>query len=115
LIGCTFTNQMYPSTLAVTKVVDTATWGGSATPSSFNLLVTASPNGAPVTVASGAVTSFAPGTYAVTESGGPSGYVKTGDNCGSVTLISGDTKTCTTKFGDETHTITVGEPIPPQP
>lgn len=68
------------------------TGGGTRVVGDFPLFV----NGAPVV--SGVVNSFPAGAYAVTETTDPQYTQAFSDSCdinGNVTLLSGDTKTCT--------------------
>ncbi len=101
-VTCTFTNKQAP-TLTVNKVV-TNNHGGSKVISDFQLLV----NGNPVT--SGQVNTLGTGSYIVSETGS-SGYTGTfsGDcnGSGSVTLASGDSKTCTLTNDDIPGTLVV--------
>jgi hypothetical protein len=104
---CTITNNDQAATLKVIKHVINDN-GGTATAANWSIHVqTGDPlaevTGSPQAGAEAPGTSYsvAPGTYTVSETGGPSGYTFTGfsgdcaDPSGTVTLALGETKTCT--------------------
>ena len=80
-------------TLKVIKVVINDSGTGSATTTDFNLYVDSTQ------VYSGDVNEFDAGDYVVSESGGPGGYTATfSGDCdaqGNVTVVAGESKTCT--------------------
>ena len=106
-VTCTFTNTPVAATtgtLTVIKMVDnTANPGATATPADFMMHVmngTTDVTGSPQAgSATGTPYMLDPGTYMVSETGGPSGYTATFsgdcDSTGAVTLAAGDNLTCT--------------------
>ena len=100
---CTITNNDQPAKLIVIKQVVNDN-GGKAVSSDFTLSVAAT-NPTPASFkgadAPGVEVSVAPGAYAVTETGGPTGYTGSfsADCAGSIAL--GQTKTCTVTNDDQ--------------
>lgn len=99
----TITQPPSPATLTVIKRVVNDN-GGTKTPADFMLHVKSGGTDVPGSPASGSASgvtyTLAPGTYAVSEDTPGAGYAQTGmsGDCapnGSVTLFSGDAKTCT--------------------
>jgi uncharacterized protein involved in tellurium resistance len=113
---CTITNDDQAATLKVIKHVVNDD-GGSATAGNWSIHVKSGANevsGSPQPGAEAPGTSYtlSAGTYAVSETGAPSGYTFDGfsGDCnvsGSVTLALGETKTCTLTNNDQQATITV--------
>jgi uncharacterized surface anchored protein len=103
-VTCTYVNTKLPTTLTVTKVV-TNDNGGTAQVSDFTLKV------GNTVVTSGVTNSFNAGTYTVSESGGPAGYLGTisgdCDAAGKLTLKLGDVKSCTITNDDQPTKLTV--------
>jgi hypothetical protein len=101
---CNFTNTYVSPTLTVIKVV-TNNNGGTAQASDFTLFIDET------VVTSSQTNSLSAGTYTVSESGGPSGYLATFsgdcDESGSVMLSDGDNKTCTITNDDIAPKLTV--------
>ena len=101
--SCTFNNQLSTGTLIVNKVV-TNNNGGTKVVADFPLFVNA------MSVVSGASNTLAPTTYTVTETNDP-GYSATysGDcnSQGQVTVVAGQTKTCTITNDDIAPTLTL--------
>ena len=96
--GAASSGEPQTATLTVVKSVVTDN-GGTATPSNWTMLVAGpTPFSFPGS-SSGTSNTVQPGSYTVTESGGPAGYTLdySGD-CdanGNVTLAAGESKTCT--------------------
>ena len=120
---CTITNNdnepqgSATGTLTVSKVVSNNK-GGPAQSSDFTLLVVDS-NGATTTVTNNQPVEFAPGTYTVTETGGPGGYTATfgegpDDDCdanGVVTITTGGFFDCRITNTDVGGTLLVRKVI----
>jgi hypothetical protein len=112
---CTFTNTLQQGTLTIIKQVVTDN-GGTATANQWSIHVKSGVNevsGSPQP-GSGTGTSYTliGGTYNVSETGGPSGYTFTGfsgdcDSSGNVTVVPGQTKTCTLTNDDSAATLIV--------
>lgn len=102
-VSCTFTNEVTPGTLTVTKVVVNDN-GGTKVVGDFTIQVDGSP------VVSGAANSFTPGLHTVSEIADV-GYAATfSGDCsatGSILLNSGDNKSCTITNDDIAPTLTV--------
>ena len=108
---CTYNNSLQAGTLIVKKFV-TNNDGGTAVPSNWSIHVKSSGSdvsGSPQAGDDTTGTSYtlAPGGYVASETGGPSGY--TGptfggdcDSSGNVTVVDGQTKTCTLTNTDNT-------------
>lgn len=103
---CTITNTLIPpqpAMLIVNKTVSN-THGGNNVAGDFSLFVDATQ------VASGATSTFAPGVHTVSETG-VSGYQATFsgdcDSSGDVTLVAGQTKTCTITNADLPANVTL--------
>jgi hypothetical protein len=102
---CTITNTAIPPTLTLVKVVDNGDTGGTATPQDWTLSAVSGSSTIAGTSGSDAVTGATAvvGTYNLSESGGPKGYVPsawactgaTGSTDTTVTLQPGDEATCT--------------------
>lgn len=104
----TITQSPSPATLTVVKRVVNDN-GGTKIPADFMLHVksgTGDVAGSPAPGTSGGITyTLPPGTYTVSEDAPSAGYTQTGisEDCsqnGSVTLLSGDAKTCTIENDD---------------
>ena len=100
---CTFADSIETGTLLVKKAVVNDS-GGSASASAWSIHVKSGSTevaGSPQPgSAEGTTYTLVPGTYAVSETGGPSGYALTGftGDCngeGMVTVVAGESKTCT--------------------
>jgi uncharacterized repeat protein (TIGR01451 family) len=111
--ACTITNtQNEPEsdqgTLTVIKSVVNDN-GGQAAPENFSLFVGQSQ------VTNGASNNFDPGDYAVSESGGPSGYSASFsgdcDQNGNITIAAGNSYTCTITNDDQPATLIVKKVI----
>ncbi len=100
---CTITNTAITPTLTLVKVVDNGTTGATAVPTDWNL---AAAGPTPLSGVSGApAVTAAPvqvGAYALSESGGPTGYSASSWSCvgapvtnGTVTIALGQAATCT--------------------
>ena|GEM_PF-1694794 len=105
---CTITNTLQTGTLLVKKHVVNDN-GGSASASAFTLHVKSGVNDVANSPAAGSEsgTSYTlnAGAYVVSENTPPSGYTQTGfsgdcDSNGSVTVVTGQTKTCTITNND---------------
>jgi hypothetical protein len=103
---CTITNTLIPpqpANLIVNKVVSN-TRGGNNVVGDFTLFVGAT------SVVSGAMNAFSPGQHTVSETG-VSGYQATFsgdcDSSGDVTLVAGQTKTCTVTNADLPANVTL--------
>jgi hypothetical protein len=114
-VKCTFTNTQQQGTLTVIKQVITDN-GGIATADQWSIHVKSGVNevaGSPQPGSGiGTVYTLNPGTYTVSETGGPSGYTFTGftDDCdgsGNVTVVAGQAKTCTLTNDDQAATLIV--------
>ncbi len=112
---CTITNNDNPPSLTLVKVVSN-THGGNAVATDWTLTAT----GPTIISGAGGTTSdssFAAGTYTLSESTGPSGYSAGDWSCvknngapvtgHSITLANGDNATCTITNFDQTATITL--------
>ncbi|HEY4517236.1 MAG TPA: hypothetical protein VJG64_04830 [Candidatus Paceibacterota bacterium] len=111
-LTCTVTNNDNPATtggLTVIKVLPNDN-GGSAVAGDWTYHV-ADDSQNSTTVSSGASNQFAGGTYTVSETDGPAGYEATFsgdcDEDGSVTVVNGESKTCTITNDDIAPTITL--------
>ncbi|HXG75484.1 MAG TPA: hypothetical protein VNJ53_02850 [Gaiellaceae bacterium] len=110
-VTCTFTNTLQPGSLTVIKHVVNDD-GGTATAGNWTMNV-AGPT--PLSFAGaespGTTSSVSPGSYTVTESGGPSGYTLSYsgdcDASGNVTVGPGQSKTCTLTNDDQPASLTV--------
>ncbi|HET6594988.1 MAG TPA: hypothetical protein VFG81_05165 [Anaerolineales bacterium] len=114
-VKCTFTNSLQQGTLTVIKTVVNDN-GGTATSNQWSIHVTSSGTDVAGSPQAGSATgtnySLTQGTYNVSETGGPSGYAFTGfsgdcDNSGNVTIVAGQTKTCTLTNNDQPGTLIV--------
>jgi Prealbumin-like fold domain len=108
--SCTFHNAIQKGTLTVIKHVINDE-GGTATADQWSIHVKSGANevsGSPQPGSeSGSSYTLPVGTYTVSETGGPSGYAFTGfsgdcDSSGNVTVVAGQTKTCTLTNNDQT-------------
>ena len=113
-VTCTFTNSRQTGTLRVIKHVENND-GGTATASQWPMHVksggsdvTGSPqNGAE---SPGTTYTLVAGSYTVSEGAGPANYTLSGfsgdcDSSGAVTVVAGQTKTCTITNNDDTPTL----------
>jgi hypothetical protein len=105
--SCTITNDFIPPTtggLTVVKVLPNDS-GGTAVAGDWTYKV------GNAVVTAGQSNQFAGGPYTVTETGGPAGYaaIFTGDcdSVGQVTVVNGESKTCTITNDDQPATFTV--------
>ena len=107
-VTCTFTDSLQQGTLTVIKHVVNDN-GGTATADAWSLAVKSGGNNVSGSPQPGSETgtsyTLMSGTYVVSESGGPSGYAFTGfsgdcDSSGNVTVVAGQTKTCTLTNND---------------
>ncbi|MCL4295825.1 MAG: S8 family serine peptidase [Anaerolineae bacterium] len=114
-VTCTYTNTLQTGTLIVKKHVVNDN-GGAATANQWSIHVTS--GGVDVSDSpqdgseSGTSYTLTNGTYNVSETGGPSGYTFTGfsgdcDSSGNVTVVAGQTKTCTLTNDDQPGTLIV--------
>jgi uncharacterized repeat protein (TIGR01451 family) len=113
-VKCTFTNTKRGALVVIKHVVKDN--GGTATASAWSMHVKqggSDISGSPFAGAESPGTSnvVTPGTYNVSESGGPSGYALTYsgdcDSSGNVTVPAGQTKTCTLTNDDIAPQLTV--------
>jgi Prealbumin-like fold domain len=114
-VSCTFTNTRQQASLRVIKHVVNDN-GGTKAAGDFTLHVKSSGSdvtGSPAAGSeSGTLYTLLPGTYVVSENSPPSGYSQTGfsgdcNSGGSVTVASGESKTCTITNDDQAGTLTV--------
>ena len=112
---CTITNTLQTGTLLVIKHVVNDN-GGSTAASAFSVHVKSGVNdvsGSPAAGSeSGTSYTLNAGTYVVSEDAPPTGYAQTGfsndcDSAGSVTVVAGETKTCTITNDDIAPLLTV--------
>jgi Prealbumin-like fold domain len=112
-VTCTFDNSLALGTLIVKKHVVSDN-GGALTASDFNLHVKKSGSDVTDSPASGSESgtsySLNSGSYDVSEDATPSGYTRTGftgdcDSSGNVTVVAGQTKTCTITNDDVAPTL----------
>ncbi|MCB9110715.1 MAG: sortase [Anaerolineales bacterium] len=119
-VTCTFTNDDIGATLTLQKTV-TNNNGGTAADTAWTLNANG-PTPISGVEGAGAVTSatVTPGTYTLTESGGPSGYTQTGLSCvgaadanpaDGLTLVAGETVTCTFTNDDIAPTLTLAKTV----
>src|SRR5438876_442399 len=103
---CTFTNTKQPAHITVTKVVVNDN-GGTASVPNYTLKVGNN------VVTSGVSADVVEGTYAITESGGPSGYTASfSGDCdanGNTTLKSGVSNSCTITNNDIPPSLTLSK------
>src|SRR6266566_5663995 len=103
---CTFTNTKQPAHIAVTKVVVNDN-GGTASVPNYTLKVGNN------VVTSGVSADVVEGTYAITESGGPSGYTASfSGDCdanGNITMKSGVSYSCTITNNDIPPSLTLSK------
>ena len=108
--SCTFHNAIQQGTLTVIKQVVNDN-GGTATADQWSIHVKSGANEVSGSPQAGSETgtsyTLTGGTYAVSETGGPSGYTFTGfsgdcDSSGNVTVVAGQNKTCTLTNNDQT-------------
>src|SRR5213594_3729363 len=103
---CTFTNTKQPAHITVTKVVVNDN-GGTASVPNYTLKVGNN------VVTSGVSADVVEGTYAITESGGPSGYTASfSGDCdanGNITLNSGVSYSCTITNNDIPPSLTLSK------
>src|SRR5437667_225234 len=104
---CTFTNTKQPAHITVTKVVVNDN-GGTASVPNYTLKVGNN------VVTSGVSADAVEGTYAITESGGPSGYTASfSGDCdanGNITMKSGVSYSCTITNNDIPPSLTLSKP-----
>lgn len=115
-VTCTVTNDDQSSSLTLRKTVEN-THGGTAKPADFTLNATSAASTVSGAGNSAAVTkqSVAAGTYTLSESGGPAGYVQDGAwDCGALTVKdskvvvpNGTDVTCTVTNQDQAATLTL--------
>ena len=112
---CYFTNSDQPATLTLIKKVSNE-HGGQATPQQWQLTATGPTSNISGPTGSDAVTNHQvlPGTYALTESGGPAGYTAGPWSCEGGTLAGADVTvplggavTCTITNTDQPATLTL--------
>lgn len=107
---CTFTNTKKPTLQLIKSVINDN--GGTATSANWTLSASGL---TPVTnVASGTTTTVEPGTYALSESSGPGGYIASPYSCqvnggaavsgNSITLSAGNVAVCTITNNDSNET-----------
>lgn len=120
LVTCTITNDDNAPTTASLTLVKTVTNnnGGQAVPTAWTLSASGPTSISGATGAT-AVTSATvnPGTYTLSESGGPSGYTASDWSCvknngspvsgASISLVAGDTATCSINNDDQQAHLTV--------
>src|SRR5206468_2386237 len=103
---CTFTNTKQPAHITVTKVVVNDN-GGTASVPNYTLKVGNN------VVTSGVSADAVEGTYAITESGGPSGYTASfSGDCdanGNITMKSGVSYSCTITNNDIPPSLTLSK------
>jgi hypothetical protein len=115
-VTCTITNSRLP-TLTVIKHVVTDN-GGTATADKWSMHIKQSgvdvsgKSPFPGAESPGVTKTLTPGTFYVSETGGPFGYAFDGysgncDSSGAVTLAYGDNKTCTLTNNDQPGTIVI--------
>jgi Prealbumin-like fold domain len=118
--SCTFNNKLSKGTLIVKKAVVNDD-GGTAAASAFTLHVKKGGTdvaGSPAAgSASGTSYSLDAGAYVVSEDAPPAGYTQTGisgdcDASGNVTVVAGQTKTCTITNNDVAPKLTVEKKCP---
>jgi hypothetical protein len=113
---CTYNNSLRTGTLTVIKHVINDN-GGTKTAADFTLHVksgTSDVSGSPAAGAESPGTSYtlSGGSYTVSENTPPSGYTQTGitgdcDSSGVVTVVAGQTKTCTITNDDQAANLTL--------
>ncbi len=116
-VTCTITNTAVVAKLTLVKKVDNGTTGGTATPADWTL--TAKNGASVITGTTGVSGSTVPGTYTLSESGGPAGYASPGWVCTgatsstptSVTVGSTDVATCTITNTAQPATITLTKQV----
>ncbi len=113
-VNCTYTNKPSATKLTLVKKV-TNSHGGTAQPSAWTLTATGAVTTISGVTGTAAVTSATvqPGDYALSESGGPAGYVAGAWSCtgatangSSVTLSQGANVTCTITNSDQPGSVT---------
>src|SRR5206468_855742 len=108
---CTVTNDDIPPAAQLTVIKHVVNDnGGTAEAGNWSMTVTN--NGTPMTAFAGSelpgtILTLAPGTYSVTETGGPTGYSATSSTGCSGTIAAGEQKICTFTNEDQPAQLTV--------